>query len=577
MRFISCEATNFASYDSVELDFKSGLTLVYGKTGSGKSTIPDLPCWIMFGVTAKDGSADDVRSWKNKDKPTVGVLTVELGNDECITIHRERGKSNDLYWFENKSPDDNQMLRGKDLTETQRLLEKRLGISADVYLSAAYFCEFSPTASFFLAKAKDRRALFENLASLDLPIQLVQKISQETKRTKEHFLEHNKRDAYITGTLAHLLNARESNILSSKNYATKLFDKLRDLRKKLETFQEEKANKIKETQEKVENFEEERAKKTDLIISRIENITQKISTSNFKETLVSLKTRASEVAKQTCKACGGPKAGEEYTALCSEIQALTTNINTNDRLLEDLKRLKDQLQTTQEVINPYLATLESVSHYNQNSYKEQIEELLKEQDPYAAQLIEIEQDIKKYTEEQEAVASKLKTMEHKLVSMTQLQDLSNSLRGELLKRSVSEIETKTNSYMEKYFDSEIKVAFALEGSDNLKIGIQKNGYECSYKQLSKGQRQLLKLCFSVTVMQATANKSGIHFDDIWMDEPTDGLDEDFKVKAFSLFEELAEQHNSVSIIEHSSELKAMFSNRILVTMVDDSSFFERAT
>ena len=184
MKLGRCEAWNFGSYSHIELDLADqGLGLIYGKTGSGKSTIPDIPCWTLFGITAKNGTADEVRSWQSPNEPTKAVLNVRLSQG-AIEVTRIRGKAgqNDLYWIESSTPDKKE--RGKDLVETQRHLCSRLGVDASLYLSASYFCDFSPSGQFFVAKAKDRRELFEKIASLDFPVSLAEKLSGARKAAK---------------------------------------------------------------------------------------------------------------------------------------------------------------------------------------------------------------------------------------------------------------------------------------------------------------------------------------------------------------------------------------------------------
>ena len=78
--------------------------------------------------------------------------------------------------------------------------------------------------------------------------------------------------------------------------------------------------------------------------------------------------------------------------------------------------------------------------------------------------------------------------------------MSFELRGQLLKSVLRQIETSTNKYLEKHFDSEIKVVLTIDDTDKVEVSIQKNGHECVFAQLSKGQRQLLKLCFGISVM-----------------------------------------------------------------------------
>ena len=133
MRVIRAIAHNFGSYSVLDFDFtKKGLALISGPTGSGKSTLADIIPWALFGVTAKGGLADEVCSW-NSDMPTSVALYLE-----DLTIVRIRGgktKSNDLYFYESSHENDvhGNFTRGKDLKDTQRLINQRLGITPETY------------------------------------------------------------------------------------------------------------------------------------------------------------------------------------------------------------------------------------------------------------------------------------------------------------------------------------------------------------------------------------------------------------------------------------------------------------
>ncbi len=90
----------------------------------------------------------------------------------------------------------------------------------------------------------------------------------------------------------------------------------------------------------------------------------------------------------------------------------------------------------------------------------------------------------------------------------------------------------------------------------------------------KGQRQMLKLSFVLSVMAAASNKAGVHFDNLFFDEALDGLDTDMKVKAYGLLEELATRHGSVLVIDHAPEFQALFDRRYHVTLDGDHSHIE---
>ena len=157
------EVRNFASYSKLVIDFtqESGLTLIEGPTGAGKSTLCDIVPWVLFGRTAKGGTVDEIRTWNNRE-PTIGTVVLSLPDGKWEIV-RTRGKSNDLAF---RCAGLQDLQRGKDLSDTQRLLNQKLGMDFDLYLAGAYYHEFSPTAQFFTSTAKTRRVTCENLVDL---------------------------------------------------------------------------------------------------------------------------------------------------------------------------------------------------------------------------------------------------------------------------------------------------------------------------------------------------------------------------------------------------------------------------
>ena len=162
VNIISATIQNFGSYKKLEFSFdKQGLCLIQGLTGSGKSTLMDIVPWVLFGVTAKDGSVDEVKSW-DSNGDTEGRLIIDL-NGVPIIIQRIRGKTNDLHYSQQDVPG---ITRGKDLKDTQKQINQLLGITPETYLAGAYFHEFSKAASFFITSAKSRREICEQIVDL---------------------------------------------------------------------------------------------------------------------------------------------------------------------------------------------------------------------------------------------------------------------------------------------------------------------------------------------------------------------------------------------------------------------------
>lgn len=181
MKILSVSLQNFASYKELIFDFADqGLTLIQGPNGAGKSTLADAIPWILFGKTAKGGTVDEVLSWPGKET-CVGKLDIFV-NNILYTITRSRGTNkNDLYYEILGAS----IFRGKDLRDTQRIIDEKLGTTYDLYLAGSYYHEFSQTAQFFSTTANNRRLICEQLVDLKLPIKLQSAISLERKAHKK--------------------------------------------------------------------------------------------------------------------------------------------------------------------------------------------------------------------------------------------------------------------------------------------------------------------------------------------------------------------------------------------------------
>ncbi len=466
MKIKGAEVKNFASYEDMVFGFEDqGLTLVSGPTGSGKSTLCDIAPWILFGKTAKDGSVDEILSW-----PGELITFGQIYLDNC-SVSRTRGpkaKDNDLFFI----PLGSIPTRGKDIPDTQRLLNEFLGMNYELYLSGAYFHEFSRTAQFFTANAKDRRLICEQIVDLSLAKKLQHRLLDEYKTANKH------KDTFTS---------QSSQLLSSINTL-----------KNVQKTEDEKALRWDASQETTRAFVESKYKQFEA--SRTKTTTNK------------------------CGSCG-TVLGPNHT-------------HTNDSPNPYLEQLADlELQT-----NPFAGGVKD----------------------YSNEIIEKQKMLDSYSREAEL-------WELQLSDLDLLEQVISDYRSIAIENTIKDIETKTNEMFLNHFDSELKVTFDVAAADKLEVSILKDGNPCSFTQLSKGQRCLLKLCFGISVMQAIQNHHGIKFEQIFIDEGLSGLDDSLKVKAYGLLEGLALDYNSVFVVEHSSEMKERFLNKISVELVNGNS------
>lgn len=559
MKILEAQVINFASYQDQNIDFTpAGLSLIHGATGSGKSTIQDIVCWAFFGRTAKGGSVDEVRSWNAQEKTSI-ALDIEI-NNEVLTIFRSRGKSkdNDLFYIENDN-----IVRGKDLVDTQKLLEAKLGFNFDLYVSSAYFHEFSPINNFFTANAKIRREVFENIADLSLPLLIYEKTAVRRKELKTKKTEIEASENKLAGKLEQLILSSTQAKRQSEAFDKAHKQALLELQEKVKTFDLDKETLILSIEEKIEKFNVKLDTEVDQISEEIQKLKNIIKPDDLFDVQVKLQEKAA-----TCDKCGSPN---KFTL--KTIDKIKNERFENSRNIDRLKQLCKRLEAVSKEKNPYLEQLDQAKRV-ENTYDLQLAAKRRDINPFKEQVKELESHIAN------AEGTFVELVKHKdevlreLNAVSFLYDLCANLRGELLKKAVKQIEQSTNKYLERFFDSEFKVEFSLVGADKLEIDINKSGNQCTYTQLSKGQRQLLKLSFAVSMMKAASNKIGIHFDNLFFDESLDGMDADLKIKAYDLFQELDKEHKGIMVIEHSTEFKSLFNKQYHVKLIGDNSVIE---
>lgn len=536
LKLLKAKVTNFGSYRELEFNFQDqGLALIYGATGSGKSTLQDIPTWILFGITAKDGTVDEVKSWTASGEPTTGTIEVQLSTS-VITIVRSRGKpsQNDLYWLES---DSDQLHRGKDITDTQKRLNERLGVNERFYTIGAYYNEFSPTSGFFNAKASDRRELFESLANLDLPVILGEKIADAKKETRKNFIEVLEKYNKTSGKLEQLRTSERDSKRDAEKWSETQKRTVEELQAKSQNFDQEKESKIALLVQKSDSFISSKSSQIDILSKKLNELEHLCSTTTAE-----------------CSECGQPK--EEHVLSTIE-----------------LERSKVKLENLQHSENPYTKQIE-IQRSVENHYDSRIQNEKTKVNPFVSQFERIFKDINILSIQEKDLKDQLDTLNHRQNSLVQLQKMNDSLRGELLRKTIKGIESEVNRYLETYFDSELRISFEPENGDKLITTIWKSGHECSYSQLSKGQRGLLKLCFSVSVMKSASDRAGVHFDTIMFDEALDGLDSNLKLNSFNLFNELSKAHSTVLVIDHSEGLQSLFDKAFHVTIQGDISNIE---
>jgi DNA repair exonuclease SbcCD ATPase subunit len=556
MRIIQAKIQNFGSYAYQRIDFdKSGLNLISGATGSGKSTLCDIIPWVLFGKTAKNGAVDEVRSWNTSE--TKGEILLEIGRDK-IRILRQRSP-NDLILYVNEEP-----IRGKDLNDTQKIINDLLGVTLETFLAGAYMHEFSSTASFFHAPAKIRRQIIEELTDMTVINTLSEKIVTKKKEVKTTIAQLKEELISVKlgiNFLKHRITAGEEQ---AKSFEVRREIALKELERKSKSFEKDK-------QTKIESMLEDHYLKLSTLENEIQDIESHIASQISAETkLIQVEEKLKATDKEVCDSCGAPIKNDQKLILVREkqkLQDLLYQRNQSEVILSKkqatLAALKSDkalqhIENEAAAQNAYAETIKAKQE-EENLYEERVQTDKITLNGHQCTISELEQVYSQETQE--------------LSDLELLQDVVSAYRKLRVATTIDKIQSQTNTFLNNHFEGEIRVRFESQEADKLEVTVFKDGNLCSYTQLSKGQRQLLKLCFSASIMIAINNQFSFNLG--FMDEALDGLDDKLKIKAYSMLEALSQHYDSLFIVEHNEHLKDLFSKGYSVKLVNGVSKLEK--
>lgn len=131
---IKVELDGWLSYNKAIIPLnESGITLIQGKTGSGKSAIFEAVSYLLFGQVLR--KKDSVENLVNKVTNKGYDISLELCRDDKRAIIREvRGRKDDDLYFTVNGVDK----RGKKIPDTRKNIIDFVGMSFDEFKSIAF-------------------------------------------------------------------------------------------------------------------------------------------------------------------------------------------------------------------------------------------------------------------------------------------------------------------------------------------------------------------------------------------------------------------------------------------------------
>lgn len=163
MDVLKAKYENLFSYKDAEIPFNQfNFTLFKGVNGSGKSSMFDILCWIIFGSTARKKYKGILRDVPDKPKSGKGIVWVKMDDGVIYRIERKagRGKSLSIY-----NGDDEKPIPIRTSQMAGEYIEKLLGMNMKTFLNIAYFSQ-GDVGRFLTSESSERIQIIADILDL---------------------------------------------------------------------------------------------------------------------------------------------------------------------------------------------------------------------------------------------------------------------------------------------------------------------------------------------------------------------------------------------------------------------------
>lgn len=515
IQFKSIEVVNFMRWSNLQFTFKnSGLILIEGKNGRGKSSIFESIVWGLYGVTLRGLSADEVVS-SHTGKDCMVKVNLSVGTDDiCIIRYRKHKEfGNGVYLFINDKDE-----RKWDNKSTQEQINSILNMNKSLFINSVLFGQ-GVTKLFVSLSDSEQKELIENI----LNISIYEKCLEVTKeKLKNNENELKSLNLQFTTNSMHRDSYEKKKISYQKMYSEFEDTQIKAI-KNLHIKKEELQKKCTLTQKELKLWEEE-----------------------IKESSYAIKELQVTKSKNICYSC------KQFLPFKDDIK------------IKQLENLKYQKEMNLAKHSQYLKSLNRELKSTEELIQKENDVMLK--NIYKDLLIEIEEDIIKLNQEFLILKEKIvfNQKEFDLLKFWLVGFGNRGIKSYIFDSILEELNVILKQYCSKLTDDSLDIRFStvshtLSGESRDKFSIQVSNFEghCSHKGSSGGERRYIDLCILWALQEFTRRQLSQTINIEFYDEIFDVLDSDSIDRVFRVLRSHSVDR-AVYIISHNEELKGHF-------------------
>jgi len=440
---------NLFSYKHVEIPFNElNFTLFKGVNASGKSSLFDILCWIIYGSTARKKYKGILRDVPDKPKSGKGVVWIKMDDGNVYRIERKAGRGKGLSIF---NGDDEKPISFRTNDMVSKYVEQLLGMNMKTFLNIAYFTQ-GDVGRFLTSESSERIQIVADI--LDLAhLDKVKELVDKDIKTMSYDIENYKGQMLSLTEDVNNTNIKKLQSIKKMNIAgiNKVVDDLVIVSQYLDALRDKNSltNKISELKETYNTHLEHHKNTLLKIKSSIQNLRLK------KDNSPELNEKIRMFSE---KLVGVNEINKKYSILKAEIDELNKKSNKAESKIEYLVADKKIFQSVYE-----LEGTECPTCHNEVT-KKNLQHI-------SNRIAEIDANIDLYKKRYDKIQSMLR---NKLIARDELErKLSelNSINGQMVdcKNKLKEIKQRSETikdYQKQYNDYKASGVEQLESIKN---------------------------------------------------------------------------------------------------------------
>jgi DNA repair exonuclease SbcCD ATPase subunit len=542
------------------VDFnKEQLTLVLGenldqggddagsRNGTGKTTIINALSYALYGVALTNIKRNNLIN-KTNGKGMLVTLHFEKDN---IDYRIERGRSpNVLKFYVNDQEQELDDLSQGDSRKTQESISELLNMSHDMFKHVVALNTYSEP--FLSMKQNDQRAIIEQLLGITILSEKAETLKEQMRLTREAITEENAKIQGIQSANEKIQGTIESLRNTQRAWLSKQQQDVEKLQRNIDELEHLDIDAELDNHEKLQNWTE---LNNAIVALNKEKSTLESALLRANKSVEKAEQDIANLEDATCYTCGQALHDDKKAELEERKDKELADAQVYHKEVSDkLKEVVDGLEEIGDINGRpdtfYETAKEAYEHRNNvDSLKQSLENKRAEQDPYDAQIKELEQtaiqeidwssvnDLDNFKEHQEFL--------HKLLT-----NKDSFIRKKIIEQNLAYLNNRLTYYIVK-----LGLPHQVVFQNDLSVEITQLGQDLDFDNLSRGERNRLILGMSFAfrdVWESLYQNINLLFIDELIDS---GMDTAGVENSLGILKKMGrELRKNVFLISHKDEL-----------------------